>query len=139
MYLSKYTCTFYLYLQNLKTISCAYILQKLCISQTLRFMKKARNLCVVNTLILCPSVFPVIHNLDEHCADVINYFTLLLFIRKNYTSGYSALEKQLFSPKGIQEILWKCSCYYSLCISQITSKFSYNLNFHTKLLLLCHL
>lgn len=100
MYLSKYTCTFYLYLQNLKTISCAYILQKLCISQTLRFMKKARNLCVVNTLILCPSVLPVIHNLDEHCADVINYFTLLLFIRKTIPLGILLWRSNFFPQKG---------------------------------------
>lgn len=63
--------------------------------------KKARNLCVVNALILCPSVFPVIHNLDKHHADIINYFTLLLFIRKNYKAGYSALEGELFFfPRG---------------------------------------
>lgn len=89
----------------------------------------------VNMLVLCPSVFPVICNLGEHHAD-INYFTLLLFIGKNYKSGYSALEKQLFSPEEVQEILWKCSYYYSLCTSQITYRFSYNLDFHTKLLLL---
>lgn len=104
-------------------------------------MKKARILCLVNALILCLSVFPVIHNLDEHYDDIIDYFTLLLFIRENCKFRYSAIEKQIFFPRrGLRDSLEeKCSCYYSLCTPQITSKFSYNLYFHTKLLLLCHL
>lgn len=66
-------------------------------------------------------------SLTIYCSEIyiytINDFIPFLLIDKIYKSGFSALEKQLFSQKNSKKF---CSCYYSLCISQMTARAWYN-------------
>lgn len=49
----------------------------------------------------------------------VNDFKAFLFIDKTYKSEYSGLEKQLFFPEKLQEIVFML---LSLCISQIAAR-----------------
>lgn len=85
---------------DLKTISYGYLLKKNVYFTVFKVQEEIYSMCCECVDFVTRKVFSAICNLDEHHAYTVNDFTVLFFIDKISKSGYSVLEKQLFSWKS---------------------------------------